>query len=339
MTRKPNAAFAKKTILSIRSHFSFVVDEILECIEITEYSYINFVFRLRVRSGRRLITIYLKCAHVYLAADLRPPFHFSHIEYPVQRIEGEIRALKLLNNVWGPDVVPSVLYSDVKKGIMVLSDVGMHGVLLVKEFQHNRVHAEIAHRLGQLMGLMHGSTYGTNKEWCSIPAWKKESTYYIERYIAGAIEKYSGVESVRFFIHQAKRVPQSLTWTDPIFRNIFVQPRGKVACIDFDVAQTFDPAYDLGLITAHWKWMELKGIPKVRRDTQIFLKNFFRVYQRTIARYGVSRTDRDQIIARAQKWMGMYLVYRADHKVDRFFESDPQWEQRVRQEGIRLFKK
>jgi len=337
MQRKPNPSVAKKVIWSIRRHLPFPVDEIVECTEVTEYSYINFVFRLRVRSGRRIIAIYLKCAYTYLAADLRPPFHFSHIKYPVQRIEGEIRALKLLNNVWGPDIVPSVLYSDVKKGIMVLSDVGRGGALLVKEFGRNRVHSEIAAVLGVLMGKLHGSTYGRSVAWSTVARWRKENTGYIFGHIAGAMERYCGKKALHNFIVSAQSAPQSLTWTDPIHRNMFVRPHGVVQCIDFDVMQTFDPAYDLGLITAHWKWMELKGIVAVRSDARKFLKNFFRSYQKQLLKYSVPLKDQKTIIDRAHRWMGIYLVYRADHKVNRFFGSDAQWEQRVREEGIRCF--
>ena len=252
------------------------------------------------------------------------------------RMDGEYTMLTLLSTLWGKDYVPPVYFYDKAQHIMVMGEVGRGSTLLVEEFQQDHVHPELGETLGMLLGKLHAATYKKKEDCCKSTAWRKLMHAFVSDWYLGiGILKYVPQDVVRAFWNEAQDAPRAWVWGDAVYRNILVGPGAHVAMVDFDHAFKFDPAFDGGVLLAHWMWMGEKNT-KLHLESEQFVQNFWKGYGKEFESRGLT-AEVPAIKKRALRWAGQYLVSRTDGKSGSYFTQWPAWEKNIRELGITLF--
>ena len=323
--------YVEKRLQKIRA---FRRGEIVNIVEVTDYSNANFIFRvtLRTDAGRRVF--FLKQAQRYNKRALRLG---EKISVEPSRMLGEHRMLTLLRRLWGLAHVPEVIFFDRANHIIALSDVSVGKKLLVDEFAAGRTHPELGALFGTLFGRLHATTYGTRQEYAGSRQWKKQLfKILVRQYWGSGVQRYFSAHRVNEFLRQSSAATPSAIWGDPVYRNIFVN-RQSLSCIDFDHASTADPAFDNGIFLAHWLWMAVKGSKALTYDAEQFIRQYVAAYRRALTAVNVPSEDITGIMRRTARWAGYYLISRTDGRSGSYFRQWPLWEQGVRQLGIDLF--
>lgn len=319
---------------SVRFRLPFLLPQLQRVEEVGEYSNTNWLFRLTI-GGLRPKHYYLKQSQRY---NRRSVVEGRPISLPFGRTAGEVKLIRKLTKLWGSQAVPRVHFYDARHHICLLSDAARGGTLLIEEFSHDRVHSEIALTLGRYLGKLHATTYktrersGSSREWCDL------MINFFDTHWGYGVRQHFPPRVVADFYREVCGVPSSIVWGDPIHRNIFVQPHGKVSMVDFDFTIRYDPMLDIGMLLAHWVWMWLKGRPRLARDCERFISTCTRAYWacwRTQPR--LVAHERRAMEQRLERWIGLYLLSRVDGKTGSYFEEWPVWEKRIRQLGADLF--
>ncbi|MFC1663444.1 aminoglycoside phosphotransferase family protein [Patescibacteria group bacterium] len=300
---------------------------------VTQYSNNNYLFKLGVGSNQSQQFLYLKQAQRYNRRSVlrgRPQY------VAPQRIEGEVDVLRQLRKIWGPNVVPEVLYYEKKFFALIMNDVSSNK-LLIDEFTDRHTHPEIATRMAILFGQLHSSTWGTNKQYITSKSWYKVLTKFLTTHYATGVKKFVSLDKVNKFCNSSLQHRHCLIWGDPVYRNIFVKPKGQVTFIDFDMALRGDPAFDVGLLISHWLWMLLHRSAGVRRGARQFIKTFFPIYRKNMLTR-ISQDEYSKLLYRTGKHAGLYLVSRTDGDSGSYFADWPAWESQIRKLGLEMFK-
>lgn len=320
----------------IRAQLPFSFRSLRRIEEVGEYSNNNFVFRLMVGHGKRAVLYYLKQAQPY---NRRSVQQGKPIAVHPGRMGGEVKLLRRLARLWHPETVPHVFFYDLRHHVMLMSDVGRGGKILIEEFAHDRVHPEIGKLLGTYLGKLHASTYKTRETTGTSRVWHDRITQWLfgVHFASGAHKHFSHREVGKFY-KEVNNCPFSIVWGDPVHRNIFVKPKAKVGLVDFDHTVKYDPMLDVGMLLAHWVWMWLKGKPRVSRDCEVFLRQFSRTYWNAWrAKHKLTSVERSAMYNRLTRWIGLYLLSRTDGSSGSYFKKWPAWERRVRHLGLVLF--
>lgn len=321
-------------LTSFQGRLPFHIVDVEKIEEVNEYSNNNYLFRIILVSGD---TYYLKQA--------QPHNRRSMLEGKPQAINsaraiGEVSLLRFLKSHWGKDTVPRVYFFDRRNYAFLMSDVSQHGKLLINEFSKNRVHPELARVLGKNLGLLHALTYKKPNAVAIDRRYEKFMKGFFYNYYWGfAARKLVGRSAVDGFYRQVARAPQAIIWGDPVHRNIFVKPDGKISCIDFDHTVEYDPMHDLGVLLAHWVWMAIRGNKRIKAQSEKFLVECSRAYwQAWRKQTKLTTQEKAEMLKRLPKWMGIYLLSRTDGKSGSYFKKSPAWEKRIRQLSISLFR-
>jgi 5-methylthioribose kinase len=152
----------------------FSIRQIIKVEEVSKYGNNNFIFRLTVRTWPRFY--YLKQAQAFNRRSLQQG---KPIAVEPSRMAGEVSLLRHLKKLWGPGIVPEVFFYDHSNAIMLMSDVGSGGKLLVEEFERERVHPELGRTMGRLLGKLHATTYGRPRRMVSSRAWQDRITKWL----------------------------------------------------------------------------------------------------------------------------------------------------------------
>ncbi|MFA6322433.1 MAG: aminoglycoside phosphotransferase family protein [Candidatus Buchananbacteria bacterium] len=314
---------------------NFKIKRIIFVKEILSFSNANYLFEVKVTTSQGEKKFVLKQAQPYAKRMLRQGIK-KYIS--PNRVTGEVKMLKFLSQLWGKKYVPEILFYDRPNSIFLMSDIGSDFKLLVEEFDHGRVYPQLGKLLGELFGRLHGSTYGLKKEFNPNRAWRD---YLIDSLIhqsfSSGLKKHLGDKVVNNFLVSAEKSKFCVTWVDPVFRNIFVS-NNSAGFFDFDFSCSYDPAFDSGVLLAHWLWMTLKGDKKIRRDAKKFIMDYDKYYGPAfLAEKKGTAKDLKKIRERTRRWAGMYLVSRTDGVSGSYFKDYPAWEKRIRKLGINLF--
>ena len=146
---------------------------------------------------------------------------------------------------------------------------------------------------------------------------------------------YVDPQLVEQWLAEVRETPQAVVWSDAVYKNIFVN-HSQICFIDFDQACTYDPAFDNGLLLAHWAWMFL--LTSTKKDAERFISDFIKNYCRIIQAASVmSSAQLEALLERTRRWVGYYLVSRTDGASGSYFAQWPNWEAEIRHLGIDLF--
>lgn len=323
------------TYLGSRSRLPFKVKNLVQIKEVSEFSNNNFVFSLKTKSGSKFKYYFLKQAQAFNRRSLQQN---KPIAVHPGRIRGEKDLIVLLSSLWSKQSVPKIYFYDAKNYILLQSDISVRGKLLIKEFEHNRVHPEIATTLGKYLGKLHASTYVTKTRIWLEPEWHRTMSWFFNDYLSFGARKLLGNKVVNKFYSDIKASGKSQIWGDPVYRNIYVKPKGKVSCVDFDHTLPFDPMIDVAMLLSHWVWMKLKSNSKVSKASDMFIGEFIKSYwtQWQTIRALDSSVSR-KMSSRLSRWLGLYLISRTDGISGSYFRSQPKWEAQVRKLGVSLF--
>ena len=255
-----------------------------------------------------------------------------------ERVQGEVKIMKLLADLWGKDLVPEIFYFDQKNYAFLMTDASLGGRLLIEEFGRGQVHPGLGKLFGKLFGRLHGKTFATKQEIAGSRSWKMNLlAELLDRHWGVGLRKFFSVAKVTNFLAAAHHVTPSFTWADPVYRNIFVK-KNSATFFDFDHACSYDPAFDNGVLLAHWLWMGLKGDKKLTQDSFRFITDYVAGYRQGFFSYQPGhKKELSAILNRTLVWAGYYLVSRTDGKSGSYFKDWPVWEKRIRQLGIDLF--
>lgn len=318
----------------IKKELPFKIDKIISCEEVNEYSNNNYIWRIKLLSGKKERIIFLKQFRKYNKRAFRKGKK-TYID--PERIKIEVKFIDLLKDLWGGKYVPEIFYYDPKNCIIVMSDVSRDKKILIEEFEKERVYPELGGLFGRLFGKLHGKTYGALESFPEIEEKKNTISWFFKNYLEHGIKKHVSGNKVDVFYKEVNKVPFSMVWGDAVYRNIFVNKK-SFSLVDFDHAINYDPAIDCGILLSHWTWMMLKNDSKIKKDSEKFINDFLKSYTNQLKLNKISKKDIKAIIGRVFKWMGIYLVSRVDGRSGSYFKKWPKWEERIRKNGIALFK-
>jgi 5-methylthioribose kinase len=316
-------------------HLDYKIKEIKECDEISRYSNNNYLWRVKavLDNGKEKI-FWIKQARKYNKRALS--LGKKRLVDPL-RICGEIKMIQLLQKIWGKEFVPEIYYFNSLYCVAVMSDVSKGGKLLIEEFEKDKIHPELGSLFGRLFGALHGMTYGHNIDCCSSEKWRQQLYNFFDKHLGLGIRKFVPAKKVNLFYRETKRATPAAIWADPVHRNIFVKKDGRVTMVDFDLAISYDPAFDNGMFLAHWVWMSLKN-KKLNIQSQKFIKDYWQSYISQLKKNRkIDKIKLAEIRERTIKWLGIYLVSRIDGKSGSYFKQWPDWEKKIRELGVGLF--
>ncbi|MBI3260981.1 phosphotransferase [Candidatus Berkelbacteria bacterium] len=302
----------------------------VDSIEEAAGGYNNFVFRATVitRNGNR--SLILKQARPF---NRRAWLEGKKVYESPERVIYETAVLKYLRSIWGK-VVPKVYATDKRNYILILEDIAHHGEFLPDAFARGELYAKSGAILGKLLGKLHYLTYQKIPKLPEAEGYASWAGKRLHRHFLQPTKKYAIKNKAAAIYRQAWQLPASLTWFDPIHRNIFLSSKGKVRLIDFEEAQPHDPAWDIGILTAAWLAKTQEG-GKLAAEANTFLKQFERAYRAAWK----NRPHQVQIIfERVPGYQGIYLLSRVDNKRGSYFAHDKRLEQRIRKLALALIK-
>ncbi|KKW00749.1 MAG: hypothetical protein A2898_05200 [Candidatus Kerfeldbacteria bacterium RIFCSPLOWO2_01_FULL_48_11] len=305
--------------------------------EVAEYSNNNYLFEITVSRSGIQKRYFLKQSQQYnkRSAQLRKP-----ITIPPARILGEIHLINRLEQLWGRTTVPHIFFYDTKNFVFLMSDIKAKGKYLIDEFAKHRVHPEIGKTLGRYLGRLHATSYRPHGT-CGInPDYQRFMLrFFYNKHWGYGARKFFPSRMVGSFYREVNKVPATIIWGDPVYRNIFIRGKERIGCIDFDHAVLYDPMHDLGVLTAHWVWMWIKGNTKLKYDSEKFLTSCTASYWRQWNKQPkLTAKEQTAMRERLLQWIGIYLLSRTDGRSGSYFKPWPAWEKRIRQLGIQLFK-
>lgn len=314
---------------SIKPHLGF--SRIIDIQEYNDYSNANFLYKLIFTKDDQKYTAFLKQALPYGKRN-------RDFTSDSKRMLGEVSFIQFLTKLWGQEFLPEILHFDDQNYILILRDISLGKSLLIEEFKKNQVHPELGSKFGELFGRLHSSTYKTEKDFCQSQSWHDQMQFYIKEYTTHGISKYVDVSELEKFFNELDNLPHSTIWNDPVYRNIFIGPKGEISLIDFDFVINYDAAIDNGFFLSHWLWMALKGDARLNSDCIKFIEDYVENYKKQWSGK-LEEKEFDQLMDRSFRFAGIYLVSRTDGKSGSYFKDFPEWEVKIRQKGIDLFQK
>ncbi len=295
----------------------------------------NYLFRLIVNFKGKHKVYYLKQAQKY---NKRSYLQGKPIYLSPTRIIGEVDLISRLEKIWPIGTVPKIIYFDKKNYIFLMNDISGNAKFLPKEFDRNKVHPEAGSTLGRLLAKLHSSTWKKSVYPKSkISYQNKLKKELFEKNWSKGIKKVVDSKLVNSLFKPNKYISTSLIWGDPIYRNIFVKPNGKVSLVDFDHTLKFNPLLDSGILLSHWTWMWLKPNKKLKKDCEKFIKNYISNYYKAWFKHpNFDRKIKDEFDYWLPCWIGWYMLSRTEGKSGSYFEKYPTWEKKIKQLGIDL---
>lgn len=272
--------------------------------EIEENTQVNYVYEVVFEQSGSQFKIYLKQA--------TGKIKIKRWDFPINRIQYEVIALKKFRQILGEQVVPEVILFDIEKHLLVMSDIrGANGKLLIDEFAEGKIHPETGNSFGNLVGKLHGKTFGTKE---TIRTFEDEN--WIKNFIynfktVGAV-KFKEVEVKQLIDESEALCEKCILGVDFADKNIFVE-RGDVRFCDFEAVFLGDPAFDVGHVLAHYL-LQLENDASLLDDICWFFKDFMKNYRSEMKRNNVPDTYIDKLDQRTVKYIGVFMLHRSHGK-------------------------
>lgn len=245
---------------------SLGIIEVLVAEEVTEETYVNWIFKVQARTTTGPLTFYLRQTRDFVKAK-------PDIKLPASRIGFECKMLALLNELV-PNLTPTVLFFDSENNVLWLTDVKRGCPLLVNEFVAGRPHPEVGIYFGQVlahihtktMGISHGAVRG------SVKLNDEAKAFHLGMRLKPAQELLP--EETKQLVRSCDPREQCLVLGDLASKNIFVDGM-QVRFLDLERAFVGDPAFDLAFLFCHW----LMEVPQNKRlESIITLDNILKAY-------------------------------------------------------------
>ncbi|GAG52637.1 unnamed protein product, partial [marine sediment metagenome] len=199
--------------------FDYKFKKVISIKEVKEYTNSSYIYKIKVKKNKKIETVYLKHSKDYLK--------LKELKFFVgaKRLICEVKTMRYFEKLFGPSVVPHVIFFDKKNFSLVMSDIHGKGRRLINEFYRNNVHPEIGSRLGHILGLLHATTYGTRK----MVRESEDNREFINLSIR--FKTNVGIEmcakETLDLIEESRKSKNSVIWGDAIIKNMVVE-KGRV---------------------------------------------------------------------------------------------------------------
>jgi 5-methylthioribose kinase len=259
--------YFKKTVVP-NLLFEVDLDSPMGFEEISQFTNVNYLFRVEFGTKSGKMSVILKHAQDFV--KVKPEMGFD-----VRRNYYEAKVLKRFGQIWGKGVVPEVYYHDEEHKVNVLEDFGEDCLVMASEFEQDKLHPEICGLLGEKLAILHSSTLETGETVRETVEEENEyRKFYLDFKMAGSVA--IDEKATHDLVEEANGEPWSLIWGDPVTKNILISSKG-VHLIDFEGSLSWDPAFDLGHMYAHWllKYLEKPGLKvQVQQDIEAILQAY-----------------------------------------------------------------
>lgn len=288
---------AQDYLKSIISRLPFKVDRIVQIEEVTEETYVNWIYKATLATTDGEVVVYLRQTrdHVKRKPDMK---------MDPRRIGFEVKILSQLQKII-PGVVPEVLYYDEENNIAVLSDVKRGAFLLVNELVKGEPHPETGNYFGAVIAQVHGKTKGIQHGLVRGSVANNEAalSFHLGMRTKPALERYP--EITRAFLEHSRQFHQHLVLGDLASKNIFVDG-AQVRFLDLERAFIGDSAFDLAFLFCHY----LIEVPRSSLAASVkFITDFITSYKETLQQY-LSPSEVNGIEARTVRFLGVTTLYR-----------------------------
>lgn len=286
-----------ESVLSKMSEFEGQTLQLVKVVEVTEQTYVNYIFRATLSDGKDKFDIYLRQSRDHIKAAPDKKADASRISY-------EIKILNMIKEII-PDLVPTVLHLDKNNNVAILSDIKRGCPLLVSELVEGRTHPESGKFFGETLATLHGETYGiANRKVRGSQKKNKDAVdFHLGMRLNPAIKMMpSRVEAL---LEESSKVRHCLVLGDLASKNIFVDD-GKVRFLDLERSFVGDPAFDLAFLFCHYL-IEVK--PEKIAESLKFIDEFMKAYRKTALSY-LSRKQVNRLENRVTRYLGITILYR-----------------------------
>ncbi|MSU74955.1 MAG: aminoglycoside phosphotransferase family protein [Candidatus Magasanikbacteria bacterium] len=287
----------KKYVNSRQSDLPFTYKGISQIEEITEETYVNWIFRVVFKTATGPLVVYLRQSRNFVKK--KPEY-----KLPAERIAYEEKILGTLQQLV-PGVVPEVIYFDATNNVLWLADIKQGCPLLVKELVAGRVHPEAAAYFGKIVATIHGKTFGIKHSVVrgSASLNKAAVDFHLGMRLAPAIKMFPS--EAKKFLAESQKASTCLVLGDLASKNIFVDG-DKVRFLDLERSFIGDPAFDSAFLFCHFL---LEVPPRSLSQSIKFVKQFVVSYLRTIGKY-IPKSKANQLEKRISKFLGITILYR-----------------------------
>lgn len=258
--------------------------------EITEYTNVNFVFRVDIKPKKQ--RFYIKQAFDYV--KIAPTF-----AAPIERHRFEKESIEYLQKFWKARI-PEVVYYDHENNVLITTDVGKNALLLADEIKNGCLHFDAGSDLAKMMGELHFPTYGKEAFPVRDQKANKEHVNFILDFRLRGARELAKKEANELFCESLKS-NSSMIYGDWASKNIFVANR-KIRLVDFENLVRFDPAFDIGYALAHWI---LEISKENKKQLEIFLTEFENQY-----RTPWKENDLNGLLNRSTRYIGAMMLHR-----------------------------
>lgn len=163
----------------------------------------------------------------------------------------EARAIEVLHELT-PENVPKLYDVDPDQFILIIERAPRTMAIWKEDLLSGSIQPEIAAHLGQILGLWHRNTAGDPtilREFQEDSLFEQLRISPFYRAIATAHESIS--KRITTLITELVKDKSCLVHGDYSPKNILVEGQSKVIVLDFEVAHTGNPVFDLGFLLAH----------------------------------------------------------------------------------------
>lgn len=280
-----------------RVNVPFIFSDIVSTNEITEETYVNWIFRIvfKIDGGEKIV--YLRQSRDFVKS--KPEFKLL-----ANRIAFENKMLALVATIV-TDVVPEVLYFDKENNVLWLSDIKRGCPLLVTELIAGRPHVETATFFGKTIAAIHGATLGiTNDAVRGNPEANQSAIdFHLGMRLKPALKMFPLETQV--LLEESKRALHCLVLGDLASKNIFVDGK-QIRFLDLERAFVGDGAFDVGFLFAHYLLEVPSNILSESIKTTI---SFWKAYQDALIQK-ISTDELKKMESRVAKFTGLSLLYR-----------------------------
>jgi len=287
----------KKYITRQRQALPFTYQKISAVEEITEETYVNWIFRADFKTATGPLVLYLRQSREYVKK--KPEY-----KLPANRIAYEEKILATLQQLV-PGMVPEVVYFDSPNNVLWLEDIKQDCPLLVKELLAGRPHPATGHYFGTMIARIHGNTFGIKHSAVRGSAKLNQAAidFHLGMRLQPALKMFP--KETAALLKESKRAPKCLVLGDMASKNIFVDG-DKVRFLDLERSFIGDPAFDLAFLFAHYL---LEVAPRGFNQSLIFLKKCLAAYLKTVGQY-LPKREAGALEKRIGKFLGTTLLYR-----------------------------
>ena len=269
----------------------------LQITEITEQTYVNYIFKIEFSTNGKKTTYYLRQTRDHVRT--RPD-----IKLDPARIEFEVKILRLLNSIQ-PGVVPEVIYFDETNNSVILTDIRNNNPLLVDELLNGNPHPETADYFGKVIATYHTKTINIDHSQVHGSEVTNDAAvkFHLGMRLEPALKEFP--ELTDKLITISNQSIKCLVLGDLASKNIVVDS-SKIRFMDLERAFVGDPAFDLAFLFCHYL-IEIK--PDAVDQSLLFIPQFMESYLSVIKKF-LPEQELALLQNRILRFLGVTILYR-----------------------------